>query len=536
MAATCTVLACFSQVPLSSMGFADEAAPNAVVQLPPFFVDDSHFKFSVWNWGYMAFQGYEVLTYCNRATTNNFVIGTARQISIFRDIAPAAFETEPTVPTALILMDAEQEASISADMKRVMSERPDDTNTAMAGLSQHRVFLPQLRLHDSESTSINLILGNLASLDAVVLEPVYVRYLLEARTPRLPTWYIDAMTGFYRTAYFGTNSVTFPAISWTTEKETAALRDDPKHKRTLLPMDSMFFTRPASQGSDEEERNRVRLWECQSELFLQWVLSDRSRGRIAQLKKLLDLGDRGQRSERALRECFGMGYAQLAKQLDAFLPRAVRQPVTFYADSDGVTVPLRDATASEYARIWGNWELMEIQFVRAQDPLLVYPYISQADHTLKMGYRKGERDTGFLAVVGLYGVDSNDWAEARPMLEAAVAAKASYPRAYDELARLRLKDARAAPLGAAGTLSPGQVDSVLSLLKAARRLNPPQSATYILYALTLANSTLQPSPADLEVLDEGRRHFPNESELATLVAALKDRHGANGFPPQAYGR
>jgi hypothetical protein len=513
--------------PLAAFGAAEAPADpgvgNRLVQLPPFIVDDSSLKYSAWNWGYMAFPGYEVLTYCNRITTNGFVTGISRQLSIFHEIAPAVFESEPTVPTALILMDSDQERTISEDMKRVMRERPSDTNTAMGGLTSHRIYLPQLRLHDSESTAINLILGNLDQLDVVVLEPVYVRYLLEARNPRLPTWYVEAMTDLYRRAYFGSASVTFTPISWISDKETVALQENPKHGRTLLPMDSVLFTRPGSEGSDEDEKARVRLWDCQSELFLQWVLADRTRGRIAALKKFLDCGDQGRKNEKILRLCFGLGYAQLRDMLNAFLPKAVLESVTFYADADGITVPLRDATTSEYARIWGNWELMEIPFVQAQDPLLVYPYLAQADHTLKNGYKRGERDPGFLAVLGLYAVERGDTDQARPILESAVAANAPYPRIYDELARIRFKEAHADPKGPNSKLSPDQIASVMALLQGARRLSPPQRATYLLYALALASGPAKPTAADWDVLDEGLRTFPGESELATMVAALKDR-------------
>jgi hypothetical protein len=494
---------------------------NRTVQLPPFFVEDSNVKFSVWNWGYMAFPGYEVLTYCNRTTTNGFVYGIARQAAILHDIAPAVFETEPSVPTALILMDQSQEATISEDMKKVMKEPPADTNTAMSGLTMHRIFLPQLRLNDTESTAVNLILGNLNNLDIVVLEPSYVRYLMEQRTPRLPTWYVEAMTDLYRRAYFGSKSVTFSPIDWTTEKETEALRRDAKHPRTLLPMDSILFTRPGSAGASEEEKARVRLWECQSELFLQWILNDDSRGRIAALKKFLDLDDHGARNENAFRKCFGVGFAEAENLLSAFLPTAVRDSVAFYSSEDRVDIPLRDATKSEYARIWGNWELMEIQFVKAQDPDLVYPYVAQADQTLKGGFRKGERDPGFLAVLGLYGSDMNDPEVARPALEAAVAARAPYPRIYVELARLCLKDALAAPVGPGKKLSLGQAGAILGLLREARRLSPPQSAAYLLHALTLANGTVPPTPKDMDILEEGLRNFPRDAELAATVAALR---------------
>jgi hypothetical protein len=494
---------------------------GGAIQLPPFFVDDSNIKFSVWNWGYMAFPGYEVLTYCNRTTTNGFVHGIARQAAILRDIAPTAFETQPSVPTALILMDQSQEATISEDMKKVMKEPPADTNTAMAGLTTHRVYLPQLRLNDSESTAVNLILGNLNNLEIVVLEPTYIRYLMEQRIPRLPTWYVEAMTDLYRRAYFSSKSVEFSPIDWTTEKETAALRRDKKHPRALLPMDTVLFTRPGSAGESADEKARVRLWECQSELWLRWILSDDSRGRIAALKKFLDLGDLGLRNEKAFRTCFGFGYSEAEKRLSDFLPTAVTDSVTFYSGEDHIDVPLRDATKSEYARIWGNWELMEIQFVKAQDPDLLYPYVAQADQTLKAGFRKGERDTGFLAVLGLYGADTNDPETAGPALEAAVAAKASYPRAYVELARLRLKEALAAPGGPGKKLGPDQAKAIVRLLGEARQLSPPQSGTYLLQALTLANCAAAPTPRDMEILDEGLRDFPKDAKLAATVAALK---------------
>lgn len=52
----------------------------------------------------------------------------------------------------------------------------------------------------------------------------------------------------------------------------------------------------------------------------------------------------------------------------------------------------------------------------------------------------------------------------------------------------------------------------------------------MLFALVLKNRATGPSPEDVAVLNEGLRFFPGESELATMVAALKDRHGLDGLP------
>jgi hypothetical protein len=111
--------------------------------------------------------------------------------------------------------------------------------------------------------------------------------------------------------------------------------------------------------------------------------------------------------------------------------------------------------------------------------------------------------------------------KARPILESAAAARVAYPRVYTELARIRIKEALAKPEGRNGKLGKGQRDSIFNPLREALRLSPPQSDAYLLYALTLANSPETPTPGDLATLDEGRRYFPDEAELASLVASLK---------------
>ena len=506
------------------------------VQLPPFFVQSSEPKFSVWNWGYMSFPGYEVITYCNRDPTNSFVGNIASQLSILHKIAPAAFEAPPSVPTALILMDETQQLSISQDMRQAMAARPDNPHRGSAGLSTDSNSFPQLRLYDSESTAINLVLMNYRPEQGLIIEPDYIEYLMSTRVPRLPAWYVEAMTELYRNAdfgansvtisqdnrtFFGTTSITFSPVTWISDEETHALRKDPTRSRAFLPMSVILQTRPGSSGLNEETRNRVKLWHSQSCLFLQWVLDDRSGARIAALKKYLDFGDHGQRSEKRFRECFGCGFGQIEVRLREFLPKAINESITWYSDPSDIEVTLRDATPAEYARIWGNWELMEIQFVNAQDPLLVFPYVDQAEHTLKGAYKKGERDPGFLAILGLYDVDMKKPEQARPILESAAAARAAYPRVYTELARIRIKEALAKPEGPNGKLGKGQRDSIFNPLREALRLSPPQSDAYLLYALTLANSSETPTPGDLAKLDEGRRYFPDEAELASLVASLK---------------
>jgi hypothetical protein len=522
-----------------------ETAKDRAIQLPPFFVHDSRFGLPLWTWGYMSFPGYEVLTGCSRGVTNEFVMGAARQLSILHQIAPAAFEAPASVPTSLILMNWNQAQAVTDDMKRFMAARPADVNIGSSDLNEHIIYFPQLRLHDTESTDINLILGDPRSSDAVILQPGYVQYLMETRIPHLPGWYVAAVTDLYRNAVFGSSgvsadtvgrltlgstSVTFSPVSWISETESAALLRDPDLRRSLLPIEKILFGRPLPSGGDEQTAAYRRLWQAESDLLLQWVITDKHGARIAALKRFIDNGDNGRRDEPVFKECFGLGFEEIRDELADSLPAAMEKSITWFSDSGGVDEVFRDATPAETARILGNWELMEIPFVRAQEPEMVFPYMDQAEHTLGDAYKKGLRDPGFLAVLSLYESEGKDAGKALPFLEAAAAQGAAYPRAYTETARIRLKEALARPKGTVGKLGTEQIASVIAPLRAALRLRPPQKATYLLFALALENGEAAPSPGDLQVLNEGLRYFPEESELATMVAALNDRHGANGIP------
>jgi hypothetical protein len=524
---------------------ADAPSDSRLVQLPPFIVTDARLKFSNWTWGFMSFPGYEVLTGCDRGTSNEFVMGAARQLSILRDIAPAVFESPPSVPTSLILLNWNQAQGVAEDMKRFMASRPEDINTGTASLWSHIIFFPQLRLHDSESTSINLILGDPRSTDAVILEPDYVRYLMRNRLPQLPPWYVEAMTDLYRNAVFsssgvatdsfgrltlGSTSVTFAPVTWISGNGSQGAGKPAASSLPMIPLEGILYTQMPQRGPDESQSIHADLWRAQSDLFLQWIIADRHRGRINALKKFLDCCDAGRRDEGAFRECFGLDFVEMQDELRGFLRTATDKPIAWHSEGAGVDDVFRDATSTEVARIWGNWELLEMQFVGARDPKMLFPYIDQADHTLGEAYRKGERDPGFLSVYGLYENERGDPEKASAFLEAAVAERSAYARAYTELARIRLKAALARLERADARLSADQVAKVLAPLREARRLSPPQKSTFMLFALALENSANQPSPEDMAVLAEGLRFFPSESELATMVAALKDRRGVDGLP------
>jgi hypothetical protein len=109
-------------------------------------------------------------------------------------------------------------------------------------------------------------------------------------------------------------------------------------------------------------------------------------------------------------------------------------------------------------------------------------------------------------------------------LEAAASARAVRPRAYLELARLRLAEAQAHP-AEGGRLSADQTATVLQPLFTARSQPPPLPEVYEAIAETWSVCSVTPGESHLAVIDEGVRYFPRNAALVYQDAALKVRSG-----------
>jgi hypothetical protein len=221
------------------------------------------------------------------------------------------------------------------------------------------------------------------------------------------------------------------------------------------------------------------------------------------------------------KEHFGLGYAEMDRRLTDYLPKAVRVPVRLYSDAlpDLAPKSLRMATDSEVSRIKGNLERLEVPYVRRKYPELTAKYLAQARRTLHRAYDRGAREPELLEVMGLCECDAGDDAAARPFLEAAVKADAVRPRAYYELARIRLQALRAAD--PALRLSADQTADLMTLLFRARLLSPPLPDVYVLIAAIWQQSAVGPQRDDLNVLDQGLGYFPTHHRLRYATATVR---------------
>jgi hypothetical protein len=231
-------------------------------------------------------------------------------------------------------------------------------------------------------------------------------------------------------------------------------------------------------------------------------------------------------------ECFGLRFAAVGEQLTAYLPVAVRKPLRLRLERSWKPpeLRLRNASEEEIARIKGDWERLEIAFVRNKTPELAPKYLEQARRTLMRAYEHDERTPGLLAVLGLCEVDAGNDAGARGILEAAAAGGMVRPRAWFELARLRFAEYRAHPAAAGGKLSVEQAADVLTPLFRARSQLPPLAAVYELIAGVWLDCAIKPTRGHLAVLDEGVHLFPRRVELVYRAAEL---YAQNGFAAEA---
>ena len=518
---------------LRSVHAADEPG---VVALPPFMVEEAA-KGPPWR--YAESPDFEILSRCNDATTRGMTEAYHRLHRLLDLVLPAGFQVRHAVKKTMIYYDEELRPAASqeiiAQMLRGKNAAPPPPEISPGGglrglrgyapESRRITFLPNMRLWDKDMMAVFAIVRN-GEIDAdrMFLTPDYVGYLVRNRTPTLPAWFIAGFLHLYPQMKFERGTITIPAAEWISPGETSLLKADPKTTRPLLPWAA--FLRGDSAANNQSKEENLRVWASQAELFIRWGLEGKGSPRREGFWKFIERSSVDVPSEKLAQECLGLDYAGLSERVTAFLPTAVRKEMTL---RPGVAIKLpplalRPATDGEVARIKGDWERLEIDYVRQRYPDLAAKYIEQARRTLRRAYDRNDRDPRLLAVLGLCEVDAGNDAGARDYLESAARVEIVRPRVWLELARLRLADYLAVP-PTGGKLSADQAVDVLTPLFTARQQTPPLPEVYELIAEVWARCAVTPTRGHLAVLSEGVTLFPGRAPLVHRAAALFLEHG-----------
>ncbi|MBI5382456.1 MAG: hypothetical protein HZA31_11200 [Opitutae bacterium] len=508
-----------------------ESAAESFVELPPLEVSAA--IASPPPWQYAEAPGSEILSRCSATTTKKFAQAHHRIEQLFAAFVPREFQAQFAVPTLIILADKKTTPSVARDLIATQGTpetesteaSPQEGNPATRRPHSNTIrFLPNLRLYDVDAVAIYTIIDEEQfEPDELVLSFSYMCFLVERRTPPLPAWLCAGIVRLCAVAQFEPGALVFPPAGWVSAEEKAGLKNDPDFPRTLLSMRELLEA-PSPPDADSDTALR---WQAQTELFLRWVFEPDAPHRRAALWKLVARAGAEPVTEAMFREYFALSYSDMRDRLSDYLPVAIQAAMRVQPGklTELPAPKLRLATGAEIGRMKGDWERLEISYVKTRYPHFVAKYEEQAQRTFAKAPALGAQDPRLFAVRALHACDQGNDQAARPLLETAAQAKVVRPRIYCELARLRLAEALAQPAGKQGALSLAQANRVLEPLARARTQSPPLAQAYELTAEVWSRSDVALGPQHLALMDEGLHLFPAQISLLYRVAVLKMAQG-----------
>ena len=513
------------------------AAADDAVALPPFIVEEAS-KGPPWR--YAEAPGYEILARCNDAATRRIVATHQRLHHLLAEMLPPSLQLQCSLPRTLILYDEELQPAASreviARMLRPNGIEPPEDFSPSPGFRGMRItppsvrrlsFLPNLRLWDRDAMAVFMIVRR-DDFDAerLALTHDYISFLVKGRVPALPLWFVSGLLTLYAQTTYESDRLTLAALSWIAETHTDAVKKDPKTAPPVQPL-ADFLANHFASPTEPFTFDPIKAWQAQAALLVRWGLEADAGAHRAALWKFVERTAGLAATEAVFSECFGEDFAAVHARLTAYLPAAIRRPVNFKPAKLPKPAPLmlRNATDGEIARLKGDWERLEVPFVKNISPDLAPKYLEQARRTLKRAYDRDDRDPRLLAVMGLCEADAGNAVGARELLETAARLGPIRPRANYELARLRFEEFGAQPAGGDGRLSVTQASEVLGPLFAARAQQPPLPEVYSLIGEVWLHVATKPTRGHLAVFDEGVRLFPRRPDLALRTGELYLREG-----------
>ncbi len=525
---------------------AEAAAASAepVIELPPMIVTESS---KGPPWLYAQTSAGEFLSRCSQSTTREFIETRQRLVHILQVLVPEAFFVKMDVPSVTVLDALGSRPAGNDAVIQDMLKQEQEVSRGQSGANlsdplrgrggRGRVqFLPNLRLEDRDMTALFAYLDD-TNFDGsrLFLSPDYVRFMLQRRTPMLPPWVIEGVLAIYGQTNLAADPITIRAFEWLSPAESRALERDPERPRVLLAMADLFA--PGARLGAAADDLRVKVWRAQVALFVRWALDSRHSGMREAFWKFAARAAEEPVTEAIFEQCFGFGFSEMRDRLSDYLPRAVRDSLRLPRGKlPQIPRPeVSKATPEQIARLRGEWERMEVPYVKARHASFAGRYADQARRTLGRVVAQGDADPRVVAALGLCELDAGDEKEARGFLEAAVAANVWRPRAYYELARLRYTELSGADANAR-QFSAEELTPVVSLLRIAITRAPPLPEAYVLLAEAWLRCRTAPPEEDLVTLAKGAAAFGRLPLISHRVALLHLAHGKTAEAARLLGQ
>jgi tetratricopeptide (TPR) repeat protein len=512
---------------------AGAAAESPVTVMDPVFVEASPAPsggLADRPWSFGTVPGFEILSRCPHGFTAAYAQALRRAEAARLALLPAAFWGELPTPIKVVLYDRPPERmGLSLGSPIDLSWIAEDS--AVLGSDNVELSHP-LTLGDGD-TFINC--GNYWDIvresDGFSVD-VDSSIRIENRVPHFPAWFMAGLQGpcglyanhTVRSTLRG-DVLVLPNALWISSAKTLAIRrrahrapgdKDGPFRENLLPLDALF------RGSEPDEQRG--LWNAEAALLVRWGLF-RS-GNRAGFLGFVDDATREPITEPLFRTHLGLSYGEALKLLGDYLSDAVGETLEVpIPEAPERPVDFREASQAEIARIIGDWGRLEARSSPGVSAAYRRDCLEQADRLYERISARREHDPLFLAAFGLYELQAEDALRAREALRAATDAGVIRPRAYVELARLRLEESLPSAQEGIGDLSEEEYGEITALLRTARLQMPSLRTSYSVLLRALEHAPSRPSLEDLEPLAEGTRSFPQDATLAYTVATLYKRLG-----------
>lgn len=498
------------------------AATGPLVSLPPMMVEEST---SSVPWLYVLAGDTEFLSRCSAGTTRQLVEAWLTGMQLVRVLVPGEFLGRTEVPSVFVLYSQDAQQTVSAEIQRELQARDERRRPGELASGARVDIALSMRLTDRDMHASIAYIDEAQFGEAVLsVAPGHVRYLLEARVPKLPAWLMEGIERAYRGADVVQDPITLGPLTWNSRTESAVLASDPARPRALLPAGELFAIEPV-RAAEYRHPRRVETRAAQQELFFRWAMVTGGATRAA-FWTFAARAAEAPVTEEMFEACFGFGFAELRDRLSDYLPETVEAMPRI---RPGRLPPLPDfdverATPNQIARVRGEWERLAIGYVQRRLPEVREPYIAQARRTLRRAYDAGDRDPRLLATLGLCEIDAGEEANARRYLEPAVAGGVRRPRAYFELARLRFADLqRRAP--ETKRFSFTELAPVITPLRQSLQQAPPLAEAAQLLGEAWARCEFSPTASEFAELETNARLFTPQPAVTYAIALALARHG-----------
>ncbi len=224
------------------------------------------------------------------------------------------------------------------------------------------------------------------------LTPAYVESLLSGCIPLLPSWFKTGFIELYGHLEFRSNALVLGPMQWKLHPKFSTDAVGVTQWHGLLSLGDFFDDQAREKDVDQG------LWATQAELFVRWGIDPAGGKRVAQFWDFVARSSSKPATEQVFRECFGLTFDEATRRLATYAVDAKTTRWRFAKDEIGSPpLQLRDATPGEIARIKGEWERLEVRYVRKELPELATTYLAQARRTLHRAFDRGDQDPRLLA-------------------------------------------------------------------------------------------------------------------------------------------